>query len=150
MSYVDPELEDKLESSEKWEKISDDQDMVGLVKLIRGISHQHDEVKQGTISFVKHDLALYLNYQKSHEDVGTFFKLCDVIDTFGGKAGFHYGLYMQHRKAIAATKPVTPPATEFPLSGLTDEENKQALASSCKEYKAALFLIIPTRVNTVP
>jgi hypothetical protein len=107
MSYVDPVLEDKLESSEKWEKINDDQDVVGLLKLIRGISHQHDEVKQGTISFVNHDLALYLNYQESHEDVGTFFKLfkarCDVIDTFGGKAGFHHGLYMHHRKAIAAT-----------------------------------------------
>lgn len=37
---------------------------------------------------------------------------------------------------------MTPPATEFPLSGLTDEENKQALASSCEEYKVALFLII--------
>jgi hypothetical protein len=28
----------------------------------------------------------------------------------------------------------------FPLSGLTDEENKHALASSCKEYLAALYL----------
>lgn len=90
-------------------------------------------------------MALYLNYQKPHKDIGTFFKLFkarrEVIDTFGDKACFHHGLYMEHRKAtIAATKQPTPPDTVFPLSGLTDEENKQALASSWEEYLAALFL----------
>jgi hypothetical protein len=46
------------------------------------------------------------------------------------------------RRAIADKKQPIPPATEVPLSALTDEEDNTALLSSCEEYKAALFIRI--------
>ena len=146
MTHVDPDLEERLETSSTWATINHNQDVVGLLKLIRAHAHQHDEVKQGTMALVEHDLALYLNYQKGNEDIATFHKLfkarCDVIDTFGGRAGYHPALYLQHRKAILATKTPVPPATEVFLSQLTQAENNAALESSCEEYKAALFIRI--------
>jgi hypothetical protein len=86
MSHVDPDLEEKLESASQWETINEHQDVVGLLKLIRAHAHQHDEVKQGVVSFVEMDLNIYLGYQPNGQDISTFYKLfkarCDVIDTF--------------------------------------------------------------------
>ena len=146
LSHVDPDLEERLESSTSWPQISQGQDVIELLKLIRAHAHQHDEVKQGTMALVEHDLALYLNYQKAHEDIGTFYKLfkarCDVIDTFGGRAGYHPAIYLAHRRAIAATMTPTPPMAEVPLSALKAAQNNEALKLSCEEYKAALFIRI--------
>ena len=89
MSHVDPDLEEKLESSASWAQIKQDQDVIALLKLVRSHVHKHDERKQGTMSLVEHDLDLYLNYQQPNQDLMTFYKLfkarCEVIDTFGGK-----------------------------------------------------------------
>lgn len=62
MSHVDPDLKERLESSRTWSTISQDQDVVEQLKLIRAHARQHDEVKQGTMALVEHDLALYLNF----------------------------------------------------------------------------------------
>ena len=48
-------------------------------------------------------------------------------------------------RSVVSELPYTPPDTGFPLLGLTEEENKQALDSSCEEYKAALFLVIANK-----
>ena len=78
--------------------------MIALLKLIRSHVHKHDEKKQGTMSLVEHDVDLFLNYQQPNQDLGTFYKLfkarCDVIDTFGGRSGYHPALYLQHRERI--------------------------------------------------
>jgi len=148
LSHVDPDLEEKLESSSQWLQIKQDQDVIALLKLIRSHVHKHDEKKQGTMSLVEHDLDLFLNYQQPNQDLGTFYKLfkarCDVIDTFGGRSGYHPALYLQHRERILAAsnhRPI-PPATEVVLGQLTRAENEQALKASCEEYKAALFIRI--------
>lgn len=60
--HVDSDLEERLESLASWSQISQDQDVIELLKLIRAHVHQHDEVKQDTMALVEHDLALYLNY----------------------------------------------------------------------------------------
>jgi hypothetical protein len=52
MSHVESRLETKLESSARWKAIDQNQDVVELLKLIRGIVYQHDKVKQGTMSYV--------------------------------------------------------------------------------------------------
>jgi hypothetical protein len=105
MSRVDPDVEEKLTTSSRWDAINDDQDVIELLKLIRAFAHKHDEIKQGTMAIVEHDLQLYLGFQKSGEDNPTYAKnfkaRCDAIDTFGGRAGFHQGLYTQHCQAIA-------------------------------------------------
>ena len=102
MSHVDPDLEEKLKSASQWETINEHQDVVGLLKLIRAPAHQHDEVKQGMVSFVEMDFNLYLGYQPNGQDISTFYKLfkarCDVINTYGGQAGFHPQIYTARPK----------------------------------------------------
>ena len=62
LSHVHPDLEEKLEASSSWAAIKQAQNVIELLKLIRSHAHMHDEVKQGTMSLVEHDLDLYLNY----------------------------------------------------------------------------------------
>ena len=60
LSHVNPELEEKLEASSNWAAIKQAQDIIELLK---------------TVSLVKHDLDLYLNYQHASQDLNTFYKL---------------------------------------------------------------------------
>ena len=67
--------------------------------------HKHDKVKGGTMAIVEQDIRLYIGcYQKQNQTLTKYFKLfkaqCDVIDVFGGKAGYHRGLYQQTLKDI--------------------------------------------------
>eukprot|EP00956_Cyclotella_meneghiniana_P038953 scaffold162906_cov46-Cyclotella_meneghiniana.AAC.1 len=145
LSHVDPELEEKLEASAGWAQMTQDQDVIELLRLIRSHAHKHDEMKQGTMSLVEHDLDLYLNYQKADQDLSTFHKLfkarCEVINTFGGQAGYHPTLLLKHRRRIlvAECQPI-PPATELLLSQLTRAQNDAAMHAACEEYKASLFI----------
>ena len=50
LSHCDTAVVDKLEASSRWAKTKEDQDVIALLSLIQGITHQHDEVKQGTMS----------------------------------------------------------------------------------------------------
>ena len=76
-----------------WARIKQGQDVIEPLKLIRSHAHMHEEVKQGTMSLVEHDLDLYLNYQHASQNLSTFYKLFKarrkVIETFGGQSGFH-------------------------------------------------------------
>ena len=58
LSHVHPDLEEKLEASSTWATIKQAQNVIELLKLIRSHAHMHDEVKQGTMSLVEHDLDL--------------------------------------------------------------------------------------------
>eukprot|EP00956_Cyclotella_meneghiniana_P009214 scaffold12647_cov40-Cyclotella_meneghiniana.AAC.3 len=144
LSHVDPELEEKLEASTGWSQMKD-QDVIELLRLIRSHAHKHDEMKQGTMSLVEHDLDLYLNYQKADQDLSTYHKLfkarIEVINTFGGRAGYHPSLYLKHRRRIlAANYQPIPPATELVLAQLTRAHNEAAMQAACEEYKASLFI----------
>jgi len=145
---VNPELEEKLEASSSWTRIKQAQDLIELLKLIRSHAHMHDEVKQGTMSLVEHDLDLYLNYQHASQDLSTFYKLfkarCEVIETFGGHPGFHPVLYLKHRKKILEESNIQPipPATEAVVTQLSKAQNNEAMKAACEEYKAALFIRI--------
>ena len=62
--HCHPNMEQKLMSSERYLQVNQDQNPVGLLKLIRSIAHKHEDEKGGTKARVEHDLQLYMFYQK--------------------------------------------------------------------------------------
>lgn len=59
-------MEQKVQASERFKSINQDQDPVALFQLIGSIAHKHEGVKGGTMSLVEHDMGLYTCYQYSH------------------------------------------------------------------------------------
>jgi hypothetical protein len=128
---------DKLEASSRWAKTKEDQDVIVLLQLIQGITHQHDKVKQGTMSYVDQLVKWILNFQKDGQDLSEWLKTfkagAEIIDTYGGLAGFHPKVVDQHRIKLAKKLGKL-------VDELTDEEAKEALESACEEFKACALI----------
>ena len=139
LSQCEPAIEEKLEACTDWETVKRDHKLVDLLKLIQGIVHKTDEIKQGTMAYVQQYLDLCLNFQKENEDIISFFKAfkarCEVIDTFGGCAGYHEALHEQHKQALAKKN-------NKRVIDLDDDEVAEAKETSCEEFKACLFIRI--------
>ena len=68
--HCHPDVEDKLDAIEEYTDIKDRQDPVELLKLIRVIAHQHDEVQDGAMALVEQALRLILHYyQKKRQSL---------------------------------------------------------------------------------
>ena len=77
--------------------------MVGLLKMIRNITHNQDETKHSAMPVVECDLELMLGFQEKHQSLNEFMRFvlakCDTIKACGGEPSIHMGLY-----AIAVTE----------------------------------------------
>ena len=139
LQHTEPSLKDRLKATEKWTDIKANDDVVGLMKLIRSFAHDDCDFKQGTMAYVDNDLRFYLGYQRRNESLEEYRKnfkaRADVIEAFGGDAGYHKELYLEHKKQLAKE-------LNKDLAALTSDEKAKALASSKEEYKAALFIRI--------
>eukprot|EP00956_Cyclotella_meneghiniana_P039180 scaffold167175_cov42-Cyclotella_meneghiniana.AAC.1 len=139
LQHCDPSLKEKLKTASTYETIKTDNDIVKLLELICGFAHDHDEVKQGTMAFVEHDLRLYLTYQKPNVELDDFVKQFrarkDVINTFGGRAGYHPALYRKYAEEVAAD-------LGKQVSALSQAERQQAIDLSCEDYLACLLIRI--------
>jgi hypothetical protein len=137
LSHCEPAVVDKLEASSKWTKTKEDQNVIALLQLIQGITHQHDEVKQGTMAYVDQLVKWILNFQKDGQDLSEWLKTfkagAEIIDTFGGKAGFHPKVVEQHTIKLANKLNKT-------ADQLTDDEAKEAIDSACEEFKACALI----------
>eukprot|EP00804_Cyclotella_cryptica_P009344 CCRYP_009005-RD/>CCRYP_009005-RD protein AED:0.36 eAED:0.36 QI:20/0.12/0.11/1/0/0/9/0/1019 len=138
LAHCHPDMEQKVQASERFETINQEQDPVGLLQLIRSIAHKHEDVKGGTMSIVEHDMGLYTCYQRPYwtniEYYNLFKAARDVVNVHGGQAGFNKGLY---EKALGVLK------SEAGLGendDASDEMRQQALKDSCNEYLGCLFI----------
>jgi hypothetical protein len=97
--HCQPNMEQKIASSEKFVKINQNQDPVELQKLIRSVAHKHEEGKGGTMARVENDLRMYMCCQKPHVSNVVYYKICktirEVIDVHAGRAGFHEGMFKE-------------------------------------------------------
>ena len=139
LQHCDLTLKEKLKTASTYETIKANNDIIKLLELIRGFAHDQDEVKQGTMAFVEHDLRLYLSYQKPHVPLDDFVKQFrarkDVVNTFGGRAGYHPALYRKYLDEVAR-------AAGKQVSALTQDEKQRAMDLSCEDYLACLLIRI--------
>ena len=77
--------------------------MVGLLKLIKNITHNQDETKHAAMSVVECNLEMMLGFQGKDQYLDDFMIIilekCDTIKACGGEPGLNMGVY-----AIVVTK----------------------------------------------
>jgi hypothetical protein len=138
-AHCHPLLDEKLAASSTWDTIKAGHKLVALLTLVRSFVHKHDEVKQGTMGFVEHTLQLHLGFQTKDMALSDYYKQfksnVEVINTHGGRAGYHPALFLQHRQAFAHKN-------NKALVDLDADEKEACLKASCEEYLAALFIRI--------
>ena len=97
LHHCHPTLELKISEHTGWILVRDSGDMVGLLKLIRNITHNQDETKHADMSVVECDLELMLGFQEKYQSLDDFMRMflakCDTIKACGGGPGIHMGLY---------------------------------------------------------
>ena len=62
LQHCPPKLETRLTSQEKWDQVRANRDVVGLLKMIRDITHNHNESKPGLMAIIECDLELSLGF----------------------------------------------------------------------------------------
>ena len=72
-----------------------DRDVVGLLGMIRDITHNHDETKLGLMAIIESDMELYLGFWGTNEPcdyyMAVFKARIDTINAHEGLAGKHPG-----------------------------------------------------------
>ena len=75
LQHCPPELKTRLTSQANWDQVWVDRDVVGLLKIIRDIAHNHDESKLGLMAIIECDMELYLGFQGKTEDCDNYMVL---------------------------------------------------------------------------
>ena len=74
--------------------------------MIRAVCLKHDETKQGIMSAVNSDIHFYTFRQGKDMSCDEYLKLfqaqVDTINAHGGRAGFHWGTYLEKVHVILA------------------------------------------------
>ena len=109
LGQCSPELTSKVKASTKFASAEKDQDVVALLKIIRGLCCDVDEKQQGTwgLEQAKHRVAtFYQTYGMSNTDYIQFFTaLVGVVETYGGAYGWEPGLVQACLTEMKKKKP---------------------------------------------
>ena len=92
LQHCPKELEGKLKAMSSWDSVNATRNVIGLLCLVRDVTHKHDETRQGTMALVESDLQLYTTFMKD-KDPESFLELfkaqINTINSHGGRAGYH-------------------------------------------------------------
>ena len=137
-------LVDKLKAMSTWDDVRNDQDAIGLLCLIRDVTHQHDETRHGSMALVQSDIDLYTCAMTETEDlmdwVQVFMALVATIDAHQGNPGFHGGLRELHFKNTMKADGISDPKVLDPAK--KSKYVKKATKSSREEYLACMMICI--------
>ena len=96
LSHCTPEMETKLQGMDSWSTVDLEQDGLGLISLIRDVTHNRDESAQAVLDMVRADKELMLWHQKEHVSLTSYlaeFKAkVEVIKALDGLPGYHPGV----------------------------------------------------------
>ena len=120
------EVQDKLKSSDDWERIQKAQSLHELIAKIEKICVGSDNYKQGVFNLVQ---SLKRSDKETVEEYGRNFRsLWDTVEEFGGSPGVHEGLVLGILRN--SMRGVTP----------TAQERSDAEEASSEAVKAALLI----------
>ena len=69
LSHCPRALEHQLKNSSKWDETEGNQDVVALLKMIRGITHNKKERKESVMTIVESDVELFTIFQGSGDSL---------------------------------------------------------------------------------
>ena len=88
LQHVPDMLESLLKSQTKWDKVSGEMDGVGILTMLRDITHKYDSLVQSTLSYVKTFLEWTLTFQGKNESNTDYYTLflsrIETIRSHGG------------------------------------------------------------------
>jgi hypothetical protein len=129
------EVRDKLEASDEWNRVQNEQSLHDLITKIEKICVGFDDHKQEVFNLVQALKTLFLYTQTEKESVdeyGSNFKsLWDTVEAFGGSPGIHQGLV---NGLLASPGQVRNP------NSITDAEETAAEEEVADAAKAALLI----------
>ena len=142
-------LESLLKSQLKWDRVSGEMDGVGLLVMLRDITHKHDSLVQSTLSYVKTFLEWTPTFQGKHESNTDYYTLflsrIETIRSHGGEPGFHNGVYQKHLSKLLEKQNMTASefiAMESARDGMKKRKDleKKARESACEEFLSCMFI----------
>ena len=101
LQHCSTELEVKLKALAEWPTINANRDVIKLMMMVRTITHQHDETKQGTAALVDSDVRLYSYTQEKSQSNNSYMMKgfrshINTINAYDGHAWFHPGMWQRH------------------------------------------------------
>jgi hypothetical protein len=129
------EVQDKLESTDNWERTQKEQSLHELIQKIECISMGFDNHKQEVFNLVQVLKTLFLYTQGEKDTVEkfgcNFRSLWETVEAFGGSPGVHKGLVDGLLSDMTQVNNVRNP---------TNQEIAKAENDSCKAVKATLLI----------
>ena len=102
------DLEAELRNHTKWNATELTQDEISLLGIIREVTLNLKESRQGTINFVKCNVELNTTGQSSNETTGKYYKVFGArkytVTAHGWKAGHHKQMFKDRLAAMLAKK----------------------------------------------
>ncbi len=129
------EVKDKLEATNNWECIQQDQSLHKLIQKVEWICVGFDNHKQEVFNLVQALKMVFLYTQGEKDGVDqygrNFRSLWDTVEAFGGLPGVHKGLVEVLVKS---------PSQVNDVNNVTPKERREAEETACKAVKAALLI----------
>ena len=121
-------LEAELRNHTKWDATELAQDAIFLLGIIRDVTLNLKESREGTMNFVKCDVELKTTAQSSNETTNKYYKVFgtrkDMVNTHGGEAGHRKHMFEDRMAATLAEKGI--PRSDFDRDRY-DEANKKKI-----------------------
>jgi hypothetical protein len=139
MAYVNDqclqEVQDKLESTDDWERMQMEQSLHELIQKIERVCMGFDNHKQEVFNLVQALKMLFLYTQGEKDTVEEFGRnfqsLWETVEAFGGGPGVHKGLVDGLLSDTTQVKD---------MRKLTDQEIAKAKDDACEAVKAVLLV----------
>ena len=145
LQHCPPKVKNRLAARTNWETVCSSRSLVGILELLRDVSRNHDESKNGLMEVVEADTDLYLGYQERNQNLDDFFKVFkathDTILSLGGTPGYHKK--MEEDAIAAALATLTDSQRQLDtlvLEPIREELIAKATQDQRSEYLALLFL----------
>ena len=145
LQHCPPKVKNRLAARPNWETVCSSRSLVGILELLRDVSRNHDESKNGLMEVVEADTDLYLGYQERNQNLDDFFKVFkathDTILSLGGTPGYHKK--MEEDAIAAALATLTDSQRQLDtlvLEPIREELIAKATQDQRSEYLALLFL----------
>ena len=86
-------MEAELKNDTNWLVVRSDQDSIALLLMIRDMTHNMKESRQGTMAIVETAVELATTYQGKHDSMESYYELfsarVNTVNAHGGQAGYH-------------------------------------------------------------
>ena len=118
--------------------------------MLRYITHNLKERKQGVMALVEFHVDMTCTHQKASETLEEYFRIfmarISTVNAHGRNAGYHKVLYNKHLVAFKEERGITVTTLSCMSSdderGLMKELDYTAMDSSCEEFNSCLLLLM--------